>query len=146
MGLRIKLQHLSIPFLQEAWVPCCYLVTQLCLILCDPMDCSPPGSSVPGISQAGVPQQVAISFSRVSSQPKDQTLVSCTGRWVLHHWVTWDAPELDLNLLGTTVKSEHEFDLRWANFWHLIKSNFIEPVKVFHLHHQTPFHLIDCIP
>ena len=24
------------------------LVTQLCLILCDPMDCSPPGSSVHG--------------------------------------------------------------------------------------------------
>ena len=27
------------------------LVTQSCLILCDPMDCSPPGSSVLGISQ-----------------------------------------------------------------------------------------------
>ena len=24
----------------------CVLVTQLCLTLCDPMDCSPPGSSV----------------------------------------------------------------------------------------------------
>ena len=28
------------------------LVTQLCLTLCDPMDCSPPGSSVHGVSQA----------------------------------------------------------------------------------------------
>ena len=27
-------------------------VTQSCLTLCDPMDCSPPGSSVHGISQA----------------------------------------------------------------------------------------------
>ena len=27
-----------------------YLVTQLCLTLCDPMDCSPPGSSVHGDS------------------------------------------------------------------------------------------------
>ena len=27
------------------------LVTQLCLTLCDPMDCSPPGSSAHGISQ-----------------------------------------------------------------------------------------------
>ena len=26
----------------------CVLVTQFCLILCDPMDCSPPGSSVHG--------------------------------------------------------------------------------------------------
>ena len=30
----------------------CELVTQLCSILCDPMDCRPSGSSVPGISQA----------------------------------------------------------------------------------------------
>ena len=28
------------------------LVAQLCLALCDPMDCSPPGSSVCGILQA----------------------------------------------------------------------------------------------
>ena len=30
------------------------LVTQLCLTVCDPMDCSPPGSSVLGISQARI--------------------------------------------------------------------------------------------
>ena len=30
------------------------LVTQLCLTLCDPMDCSPPGSSVHGILQARI--------------------------------------------------------------------------------------------
>ena len=44
------------------------------------MDCIPPGSSVPGISQAWVGiglEWVAISFSRVSSQPRDQTHVSC---------------------------------------------------------------------
>ena len=29
---------------------CCCLVTQWCLTLCDPMDCSPPGSSVHGDS------------------------------------------------------------------------------------------------
>ena len=31
-----------------------YLVTQLCLTLCDPMNYSPPGSSVHGISQARI--------------------------------------------------------------------------------------------
>ena len=31
---------------------CCF--NQLCLTLCDPMDCSPPGSSVHGISQARI--------------------------------------------------------------------------------------------
>ena len=36
------------------------------------MDCSPPGSSVHGVSQARVLEWVAISFSRGSSQPRDQ--------------------------------------------------------------------------
>ena len=52
------------------------LVAQLCLTLCDPMDCSPPGSSAHGILQARVLEWVAIPFSRGSSQPKDQTWVS----------------------------------------------------------------------
>ena len=41
------------------------------------MDCSSPGSSVHGIFQAKVLEWVAISFSRGSSQPRDQTQVSC---------------------------------------------------------------------
>ena len=36
---------------------------QLCLTLCDPMDCSPPGSSVHGILQTRMLEWVAISFS-----------------------------------------------------------------------------------
>ena len=52
------------------------LVTQLCQILCDPMDCSPPGSSVHGDSQARILEWVAMPFSRGSTQPRDQTQVS----------------------------------------------------------------------
>ena len=44
---------------------------------CYPIDYSPPGSSVHGISQAGILEWVAISFSRRSSWPRDQTCVSC---------------------------------------------------------------------
>ena len=51
-------------------------VTQSCLILFDPMDCSLPGSSVPGIFQAIVLEWIAISFSRGSSRPRDRTQVS----------------------------------------------------------------------
>ena len=40
------------------------------------MDCSPLGSSVHGISQARILKQLAISFSRGSSQPRDRTSVS----------------------------------------------------------------------
>ena len=42
-------------------------VTQSCLNLYDPMDCSPPGSSVHGIFQARILEWVAMSFSRGSS-------------------------------------------------------------------------------
>ena len=60
------------------------LVTQSCLTLCNPMDCSPPGSSVHGILQARILEWVAMSFSRGSSWPRDQTQVSCTaGRFFI---------------------------------------------------------------
>ena len=49
---------------------------QSCPALFDPMGCSPPGSSVHGIFQARVLEWTAISFSRGSSRPRDQTRVS----------------------------------------------------------------------
>ena len=51
-------------------------VAQSCPTLCNPMDCSLPGFSVHGIFQARVLEWVAISFSRGSSRPRDQTQVS----------------------------------------------------------------------
>ena len=50
---------------------------QSCPTLCNTMACSPPGSSVYGIFQATILEWVAVSFSRGSSQPRDQTQVSC---------------------------------------------------------------------
>ena len=70
------------------------ICAQLCLILCDPMDCSPPGSSAHGIFQAKTLECTAISFSRGSSQSRDWThvyCISCSGRWILYHWATWEA-------------------------------------------------------
>ena len=38
---------------------------------------------------------IAISSSMGSSQPRDQThiscIISCIGRWILYHWATWEA-------------------------------------------------------
>ena len=49
--------------------------------LCDLMDCSPPGSSVHGILQARIQEWAAM-----SSQPRDQTWVSCIiGRFFIHY-------------------------------------------------------------
>ena len=41
------------------------LVTNLCLTLATPIDCSLPGSFVHGISQAGILECIAISFSKI---------------------------------------------------------------------------------
>ena len=61
---------------------------QSCLTLCDPKDCSPRGSSVHGILQARILEWVTIPFSRVSSQPSDQTQGLDPGflhcRWILY--------------------------------------------------------------
>ena len=59
----------------------CYACThakspQSCLSFCNPVDCSPPSSSVHVIFQARLLEWVAMPFSRGSSQPRDQTLVS----------------------------------------------------------------------
>ena len=48
-------------------------------------------SSVHGIFQARILKQVAISFSRGSSRPRDRTLISCIsciGRQILYHRTT----------------------------------------------------------
>ena len=47
-------------------------VTQSCLTLSDPMDCSPPGSPVHGIFQARVLEWGAIAFSEGSQINKEK--------------------------------------------------------------------------
>ena len=61
-------------------------VAQLCPTLCKPMDHSPPVSSVRGIFQARILEWVAVSSSRGSSQPRDQTCISCICRWTFYYY------------------------------------------------------------
>ena len=67
------------------------MLSQSCVILCDPMDCSLPGSSIHGTSQARTLECVAMFYSRGSFQPRDRTHVSCTGRQIPYHWATWES-------------------------------------------------------
>ena len=96
-----KLQHLLITYLVLNNVPsivpdtclifffvspfdCCVHVCsvfQLCLTLCDLMDCGLPCSSVHGILQAKILERVAISSFRGSSQPMDWTHISLNVTW-----------------------------------------------------------------
>ena len=70
----LEIQLTSEPI--HLWVKWVSEVAQSCLTLCDPMDCSLSGSSAHGIFQARVLEWIAISFSRGSSQPRNQTRVS----------------------------------------------------------------------
>ena len=64
---------------------------QLCPTLCNPIDGSPPGSSVHGIFQKRILEWVAISSSRLSSQPRDQTRLSCIAGRFFYHWAIVEA-------------------------------------------------------
>ena len=68
----------------------CVLVAQLCLTLCNPIDWAHPlpQLSVHGILQPRVLERAAISFSRGSSQPRDQTTVSHIAGRLSTIWAT----------------------------------------------------------
>ena len=107
------------------WLISDVLLTQLCPTLCDPMDCSPPGSSVHRILQARILKWVAIPFSQGSSQPKDQTRVSCIAGRFFIVWVTKEAlisNSLSLNFLSHPY---FMFSLSWL--WVIYASLFCLP-------------------
>ena len=85
-------------------------VAQLYLTLCNPMDYSLPASSIHGIFQARVVKRVPITFSRVSSQPRDWTQVSfIAGR----HFTIWGTRGLHKFLIYFLVVDK-EMGLLWG--------------------------------
>ena len=67
------------------------LVTQMCLTLCDPMDCSPPGSSLQKILQARTLTWITIPFSRGSFRLRYWTQVSCIVGRLFTNWASKEA-------------------------------------------------------
>ena len=99
---------------------CCCLVTQSCLTLRDPMDCSPPGSSVHGISQTRILEWIAISYSRRSSWPRDRIHVSCVS-WIAGGFFTRCA--IGEALKSTWRYAEYELIVKEEHGWNLWGSN-----------------------
>ena len=85
------------------------------------MDCSPPGSSVHGILQVRILEWIAIPFSKVSSQPRNQI------------WVSWITDRF------FTIKATREAEFSYRSMFiyfslSLIPSNRIRISGVLYLH------------
>ena len=95
------------------------LVTESCPTLYNSMDYSPPGSSVHGSLQARILEWVAISLSRGSSWPRDQTWVSCIAGRFFTFWATRKA-DCPQNTTRKTVQLPNHL-----LFW-ILRSSVIE--------------------
>ena len=83
------------------------LYAQLCLTLWELTNCSPPGFSVHGIILARILEWIAISFSRGSSQSKDQPAYPA--------W-PWLADSLPLNPLGNNIVKNYLEELKGFHY------------------------------
>ena len=113
------------------------LCVQSCITLRDHMDCSPPGCSVHGIFQELILECVTVSYSRGSSQHRDQTCLSCICRWILSHWATWKAHYsfyyILLYLKWTLRKKERERERESISsliLIHLLTGSFLTSVML----------------
>ena len=79
-------------------------VTQSCLTLWGPMDCSQPSSSARGIFQARILEWGAISFSRGSSWPRDWTCISCVSCIGIRFFTCWANGESHQGCLEPLLK------------------------------------------
>ena len=73
---------------------CSYSAAQLCLTLCDPMNCSPPGSCVHGILQARILEWVAVPSSGDLSDPGIKLaspVAPALAGGLLYPWASWEA-------------------------------------------------------
>ena len=95
------------------------LVTQPCLTLCNSIDCSPLGPSVHGNLHTRILEWVAIPFSRGSSQPRNQTQVSCNPGGFLTVWATKEAPII-----------KYKLKLQWCNTSHQSEWPSLKTLKI----------------
>ena len=86
------------------------LATQLCLTLCDPMDCSLPGFFVHGIFQARVLEWVAISFSRDLPDPGIEPQSTALQAMRLSHQESACKSRMGSNLIPMSLYSLREWN------------------------------------
>ena len=98
---------------------CVCSVAQLCLILCDPIHCSPTGSFVhedsPG-KNTGMGCHVLLQ-GIFSTQGLNPGLPHC--RWILYYWATREAKSWDMRCL-LKINVKHRIGPRGATSWKLL--------------------------
>ena len=111
-GARSSMLQLKIPrAATKTWCSCINICmrAQLCLTLCDPMNCNLPCSSVRGILQPRILEWVAMPSSRGSSRLRNQAHISClAGRFF-----TTGPPGKPKRKTDTALASEEGIDY-WA--------------------------------
>ena len=73
------------------------------------MDCTPPGTATNGISQARILEWIAVSFSKGSSWPRDQTHI-CIGKWIPYRWATREAQKI-----GLENNESYDYEKPWLS-------------------------------
>ena len=115
----------------------CALVSQSCLTLCDPVDCSLPGSTVHGVFQARILESVATSFSRESSQPSNRTQVSCIAGRFFILWASGEVWWLDTYKESLHVYLMHKKShLNFSAWWWEANITRDQGENIFHFHNQ----------
>ena len=86
--------------------------------LCSPMNRSLPDSSGHGIFHARILEWVAPSYSRGSSPHRDQTHVSCIGRWILSkvYEIEFTRTQLKIKRMRRKKKEKKNNQRRGSNF------------------------------
>ena len=116
-------------------------VTQSCPTLCYLMDCTLPGSSIHRIFQVRILEWIAISFSRGSSWPRNQTQASHTSGRLFTIWATreaqkWVAEHGKGRIFSFILKSDSFIlyskqktgkNVFLLLFSHLVMSNSLQP-------------------
>ena len=116
-----KIEPIKLPLWCSSFQHSQVLVAELCLTLCNPMDCRPPGSSLHGILQVRIPEWVAIPFSRGSFpiQGLNPGLLHC--KQILYHPSHQGNPEQAL------LQTSPEF---YGNYFHTALYGFITQVYI----------------
>ena len=99
----------------------------------------PPGFSVHGILQARIVEWVAISFSRGSSRPRDQSQVSCIAGRFFYQLSYEGSPTISVDAKKAFDNIEHKFMIKKKKDLQklAVEENSLSVIKIFSKDHMA---------